>query len=112
MIETHDEVELVDVLTLLEAVSECCPAVTGQMLADVHLAILWFCRNANFSGVAADHPLHDGMWDWHWDGPVVLEKLSARGPGSLARFIVDETGAFREKHVKAWIAQEENWRLK
>lgn len=105
MIESHDEVELIDILTLMEAVSRMAGStITPQMIADCHLAILWFHRHADFSR-NSEHS------DWCWDGPVVLEKLSDTGPRGLA-YRIYMARRFDEKHVKAWICQEENWRLK
>lgn len=108
MIYTHDEVELIDVLTLMEAVSKMAGSqITSRMVADCNLAILWFHQHADFSG------RNGFQWvsDWSWDGPVVLEKLSARIPGSLA-YSIYMSSKFTEQHVKAWIAREETWKLK
>lgn len=112
MIQSHDEVELIDVLTLMEAVSSMAGNhITARMIADCHLAILWFHEMADFSGINPEHPYHDGVSDWHWDGPLVLESLSSTNKGSLARKIY-LANRFSRSHVKVWILSHESWRVK
>lgn len=109
MIQSHDEVELIDALTLMEAVSSMAGSqITARMIADVHLAILWFHELADFSGI---NPPNDGVSDWHWDGPLVLESLSSTNKGSLARSIYTAR-RFSRSHVKVWILSHESWRVK
>lgn len=112
MIETHDEVELIDVLTLMEAVSSIAGrGMTARMIADVHLAVKWFHEMADFSGINPDHPYHDGVSDWNWDACLVLESLSATNSGSLAREIY-LVRRFTKTHVKRWILSHQSWRVK
>lgn len=121
MIYAHDEVELIDVLTLMEAVSKMAGRqITARMIADCHLAIKWFHELVDFSGNAEGQikVAVEGVpvaWpmipDWHWDGPVVMQSLESRGPRSLAWWIY-MSRMLERKHVKAWIASHESWRLK
>ena len=108
MITTPDQVELIDVLTLLEAVSKMAGSkITPRMVADCHLAILWFHRHTDFSGRNG----HEWVADWNWRGPVVGTLLSERTPASLA-YRIYMSCKFTEQHVKAWIARQETWNLK
>lgn len=122
MIYTHDEVELIDVLTLMEAVSKKAGSrITARMVADCHLAIKWFHELADFSGNAEGvvKAFVDGeevKWplfsDWHWDGPVVMQSLGSTGTGSLAFKIYMASAGIGRKTVINWITSHQSWRVK
>lgn len=122
MIYTHDEVELIDVLTLMEAVSKKAGSkITARMVADCHLAIKWFHELADFSGTGEGQikVRYDGgtlPWpkvsDWNWDGPVVMQSLGSTGIGSLAFKIYMSSAGIGKKTVVDWITSHANWKVK
>lgn len=108
MIYSHDEVELIDVMTLFEAVSKIAGrGITARMNADCILAVMWFKELADFGEM-------DGRLfrtDWNWDGPLVMESLASTNEGSLARSIY-VARRFTKSHVKKWILSHDSWKVK